>query len=90
VSGGHGAISVKSEPENVTPNLCFSIWWDLRVTQCILVHPGRKTSMHYFSSMGGPGMDSTKSTPGHVTPNLCFLLPVGSMGHVVHFGVFGA
>jgi hypothetical protein len=26
----------------------FCIRWDLRVTKCILVHPGRETSSHHF------------------------------------------
>jgi hypothetical protein len=46
--------------------------WDLRVMRCIPVHPGRETSMHYFSCSGGPSAVSGKSTLGHVTSNLCF------------------
>jgi hypothetical protein len=41
--------------------------------KCIPVHPGRETSIHYFSCSGGPGAISIKSVPGHVTPNLCFI-----------------
>jgi hypothetical protein len=48
-------------------NLCLCIWWDLRVTKCILVRPGREISMHYFSRSGGPDLDPTKSAPEHVT-----------------------
>jgi hypothetical protein len=73
-SGGLGAVSIKSTPGQVTPNLCFCIQWDLLVTQCIPVHPGRETSTHYFSCSGGTGTDSIKSTPGHVTLNLCFCI----------------
>jgi hypothetical protein len=36
------------------------------------VHPGRETSMHYFSCSGGTGTDSRKNAPGHVMLNLCF------------------
>jgi hypothetical protein len=67
-------LSTKSAPGHVTPNLCFRIRWDLRVTWCILVRPVRETSTNYFSSSGGTDMDFTKSTSGHVTPNLCFCI----------------
>jgi hypothetical protein len=35
------------------------------------MHPGRETSMHYFSCSGGTGRDLTKSASGHITSNLC-------------------
>jgi hypothetical protein len=38
------------------------------------VHPGRETSMHYFSSSGGTDTDSRKSAIGRVKPNLCFCM----------------
>jgi hypothetical protein len=53
------------------------------------MHLGHKTSMHYFSYSGGTGTDSIKSTSRHIMSNMCFH-PVGSVGHVVHFGVSGA
>jgi hypothetical protein len=31
-SGGPGAVYIKSALEHVTPNLCFFITWDVRVT----------------------------------------------------------
>jgi hypothetical protein len=59
-------------PGQVTPNLCFCVWWDLRVPYCIPVRPGCETSMHYFSCSGGTNTDSTKCASGQVTSNLCF------------------
>jgi hypothetical protein len=46
-------------------------------------------SMHNFSCSDGFGADYIKNTSGHVTPNLFFYLPVGYVGHVVHFGPSG-
>jgi hypothetical protein len=57
---------------HVTPTLYFSNWWDMWVTLCILVHPGREASMHYFLCSAGHGVVYIKSTLGHVMPNLCF------------------
>jgi hypothetical protein len=74
-SGRTGTDSIKSAVRHVTPNLCFCIRCDLRVTLCILVRPGHETSTHNFSCSGGPHTDSTKSTPGHVTPKVCFCVP---------------
>jgi hypothetical protein len=62
----------KTAPRHVTLNLCFYIRWDLWVMWCIMVHPGREMSMHYFSCLDAPGAVSIKSAPGHVTPNMRF------------------
>jgi hypothetical protein len=51
------------------------------------MHPGRETSMHYFSFSGGLGAVTAKSVSRHLTLSLCFLHTVGSMGHAVHSGV---
>jgi hypothetical protein len=73
-SGGTGTDLIKSTSEHVTLKLYFCIWWDLRVTECIPVHLGRKTFTHYFSCSGGTGAVSLKSALGHVSPNLCFCI----------------
>jgi hypothetical protein len=61
----------KSALGHVAPNLCFRIWWDLRVRYCILMC---ETSTHSFSCSGGTGMDSMKSASEDVTLNLCFCI----------------
>jgi hypothetical protein len=73
-SGGPGADTTKSVPGHVMMNLCFHIWRDLRVTYCILVHPGCETSTHYFSCSGGHDEDTTESASRQVTLNLCFCI----------------
>jgi hypothetical protein len=79
-SGAFGArnidilFSIKSAVEQIRPCLCFCIWWDPHVTQCIAVHPGRETSMHYLSSTGGLGAVFIKSTSGQITLNLYFCI----------------
>jgi hypothetical protein len=72
--GGLDVVSIKSAPKHVMTNLCFHILWELWVTSCIPVRPGRKTVMHYFSCSGGPSAVSINSTPGHVTLNLCICM----------------
>jgi hypothetical protein len=57
---------------HVTPNLCFCICWDLRVTKCISVCPGFKTLSHYFSCSWGTSVVSIKSASGNLMLNLCF------------------
>jgi hypothetical protein len=59
-SGGPGAVFIKNMSGHVTPNLCFCIWWDPWVTECIPVRPGHETLTHYFSYSSGTGTDSTK------------------------------
>jgi hypothetical protein len=73
-SGGTDVVSIKGEPGHVTPNLYFCLWWDLRVTLCILVRPGHEMSTRYLSGSGGPGAVCIKSMSGHVTLNLCFCI----------------
>jgi hypothetical protein len=79
-SSGTSIDSTKSVPGHVTPNMCFCILRDLRVTLCIPVHSGHKTSTHYFSCSGRPSAALIKSAPGHVTPNFCPGWPDHLMG----------
>jgi hypothetical protein len=72
--GGTSTDSTKSTLGHVKANLCFSIRWDLHVTLCIPLYPGRETLTHYFQCSCGTGTDFTKSLPGHITPNLCFCI----------------
>jgi hypothetical protein len=72
--GGRSAVSIKSAPGDVMPNVCFCIRWDLRLMKCIPLHQGQETSMHYFSCSSGPIVVFIKSVAGHVTPNLCFCI----------------
>jgi hypothetical protein len=65
----------KSAPRHITLTLCFCIWWDLRVTQCIPVHLGHEKSTHYFWCSGGRGADCTKIMRGHITVNSCVYIP---------------
>jgi uncharacterized membrane protein YsdA (DUF1294 family) len=73
-SGGLGAVFLKSVSGHVTLKLCFCIWWDLRITQCIPLRPRRETSTHYFLCSGGLGAVFLKSVSRHVTPKLCFCI----------------
>jgi hypothetical protein len=73
-SGGPGAVSIKSMSGHITSKLCFCIWWEQRVTYCILEPPGYKTPTRYFSCSAGPDAVSIKSAPGTITLNLCFCI----------------
>jgi hypothetical protein len=65
-------IQQKARWDMLRQTSIFSIRWDLRVTQSILVHPSHERWMHYFSFSGGTGTDFTKSAQEHITSNLCF------------------
>jgi hypothetical protein len=41
-----GMYSIKGASRHITMNMFFCIRWDMRVTSCVPVHPGRETSMH--------------------------------------------
>jgi hypothetical protein len=53
--------SRNSVSEQIMPNMCVCIRWDLWLLYCILVRPGRDMSMNYFSCLGSPCMCSTKN-----------------------------
>jgi hypothetical protein len=35
-----GAVSKKSASGHIMMNMCFCIWWDLRITECIMCVQG--------------------------------------------------
>jgi hypothetical protein len=78
----------RSAPGHVTLNMCFCILCDLEVTLCVLVHPGRETSLHYFHVLVGPCGSHRKRTGTHYV-ELMFLHPVRSVGHVMRSGASG-
>jgi hypothetical protein len=49
-----------------------------------------RNAKHHFSCSGGTGTNSTKKHVGALYAKLVFLHPVGSVGHVVHSGVYRA
>jgi hypothetical protein len=67
-------VSIKSAPRHITLHFCFCISWALQVTRCNPMHPGRKTSTHYFSCSSGRTAVSIESASRHVMPNLCFCI----------------
>jgi hypothetical protein len=80
--------STKCASGDVTSNLCFYIWWDLPVTLCVLVRPGRENMTCYFSCSCGPRVDPTKSDRTRYAEHV-FLHPVGSVCHVARSGSAG-
>jgi hypothetical protein len=88
-SGGLGAVFLKSVSGHVTPNLCFCIRWDLRITQCIPLRPGRETSTHYLSCSGDLVRFPKKRT-GTRDAELVFWFLVGSVGHAEQCSTSGA
>jgi ABC-type uncharacterized transport system permease subunit len=82
-------IPQKARQDTLRQTCVFRIPCDLRVTLCILVCSGCEMSTHYFSFTGAPVWFPPKACRDTLQIN-CDLHPVGSAGHEVHSGVFGA
>jgi hypothetical protein len=54
------------------------------------VRPGCKTMTHYFSCLGRTGYGFHKKRVGTLYVELVFLHTMGSTGHIVRSGAFGA
>jgi hypothetical protein len=78
-------VCIKSAPGHITPNLCFCLQWDLRVTESILEHPGCESQPTIFSARVGPVRIPKKRT-GTYYAKLVFLHSVGYAGHKVLSG----
>jgi hypothetical protein len=86
--GGPGVVSVKNAPGHDTPNQCFCLPWDLRVTcafRCIQAAKHQRAIFHARLARCG---FHRKRTRTHYT-ELVLLRSVESVGHVVDSGVFG-
>jgi hypothetical protein len=60
-SGANDTDSTNNVMAYVMPNLCFVIWWDLRVTSCIPLHLGAKRWRTIFHARVGPMWFSYKA-----------------------------
>jgi hypothetical protein len=76
---------------DVSSNLSFCIPCDLRVTLYILVHPGRETLIDaLFFVLGWTRHRYHKKRARTRYVKLVSLHPMGSVGHIVYYGVSGA
>jgi hypothetical protein len=83
-SGGPGAVSIKSVPGHVTPNLCF-LYTEGSAGHVVHSGPSRTRNviaLFFMLDWDMYGYDKKRAKTFYA--ELMFLEPVGSAGHVVH------